>query len=149
MPTSNNFIEQNFRSRYEATTQASNWLAGQLDELKAKVETSEDARINYERANQIWTVDEKQDVTTQKLADLNRELDGGASRSHQQGSRLSARAGRKLRRHSGRAESPVIQDILKQQSDLSAQYTDALNQYGPKFPKVVRLQEQMKDLDSW
>ncbi len=34
----NNFIEQNFRSRYEATTQASNWLAGQLDELKSKVE---------------------------------------------------------------------------------------------------------------
>ncbi len=70
----NNFIEQNFRSRYEATTQASNWLANQLDELKAKVEASEDARIKYERDNQIWTIDEKQDVTTQKLADLNREL---------------------------------------------------------------------------
>ena len=70
----NNFIEQNFRSRYEATTQASNWLANQLDELKAKVEASEDARIKYERDNQIWTIDEKQDVTTQKLADLNRDL---------------------------------------------------------------------------
>ena len=28
----------------------------------------------YERANQIWTIDEKQDVTTQKLADINKEL---------------------------------------------------------------------------
>ena len=45
-------------------------------------------------------------------------------------------------------ESPVIQDILKRQDDLSTQYTDALNQYGPKFPKVVRLQEQLKDLDT-
>ena len=27
----NNFIEQNFRSRFEAATQASNWLAGQLN----------------------------------------------------------------------------------------------------------------------
>ncbi len=30
---------------------------------------------------------------------------------------------------------------------MSAQYTDAVNQYGPKFPKVIRLQAQMKDLD--
>jgi uncharacterized protein involved in exopolysaccharide biosynthesis len=36
----NNYIEQNFRSRYESATQASNWLAGQLDELKSKVEAS-------------------------------------------------------------------------------------------------------------
>jgi len=44
-------------------------------------------------------------------------------------------------------ESVVIQDILKQESLLSAQYTDAVNQYGPKYPKVIRLQEQLKDLD--
>ena len=60
------------------------------------METSEDARINYERANQIWTVDEKQDVTTQKLADLNKELTTGSGRSHQQGSRLSACAEREI-----------------------------------------------------
>jgi capsular exopolysaccharide synthesis family protein len=41
----------------------------------------------------------------------------------------------------------VIQDILKQQTTLSAQYTDAVSQYGPKFPKVVRIQAQLKDLD--
>ena len=49
-----NFIEQNFRSKYDATTQASNWLSGELEELRIKVEKSEDARIAYERQNQIW-----------------------------------------------------------------------------------------------
>src|SRR5713101_8599641 len=39
------YIEQNFRSKYEATTQASTWLADQLSELKIKVQKSEDARI--------------------------------------------------------------------------------------------------------
>jgi polysaccharide biosynthesis transport protein len=143
----NNFIESNFRSRYEATEQASNWLAGQLDELKAKVETSEDARINYERANQIWNIDEKQDVTTQKLGDINKEL------TEAQADRISKEAVYQLAQEGNFdaipnvRESPVIQDIIKQQSTLSAQYSDALNQYGPKFPKVVRLQEQIQDLD--
>ena len=69
-----NFIEQNFRSRYDATTQASNWLASELEELRIKVEKSEDARIAYERANQIWTIDEKQNITSQKLGDVSKAL---------------------------------------------------------------------------
>ena len=49
-----NFEEQNFRSKYDATTQATNWLSAELEELRIKVEKSEDARIAYERQNQIW-----------------------------------------------------------------------------------------------
>src|SRR4029077_8258539 len=70
----NNFIEQNFQSRFEAANQASTWLAGQLNEMKIKVEQAEDARIAYERENQIWTIDEKNDISSQKLADLNKLL---------------------------------------------------------------------------
>lgn len=142
----NNFIEQNFRSRYEATTQASNWLANQLDELKGKVEASEDARIKYERDNQIWTIDEKQDVTTQKLADLNRELTGAqADRINKEAVYQLAQAGNYDAIPAVR-ESPVLQASLKRQGELSDQYTEALNQYGPKFPKVVRIEAQLKEI---
>jgi succinoglycan biosynthesis transport protein ExoP len=142
-----NFIEQNFRSRYQATTQASTWLAGQLDELKSKMEASEDERINYERANQIWTIDEKEDVTTQKLGDINKELtEAEADRINKEAVFQLAQAGN-FDAIPGVRQSPVIQDVLKQQTALSAQYADALSQYGPKFPKVVRLEEQIKDLD--
>src|SRR6201987_954834 len=34
------YVEQNYRSKYESTTQASNWLADQLSELKVKVQKS-------------------------------------------------------------------------------------------------------------
>jgi succinoglycan biosynthesis transport protein ExoP len=142
----NNFIEQNFRSRYEATTQASNWLANQLDELKGKVEASEDARIKYERDNQIWTIDEKQDVTTQKLADLNRELTGAqADRINKEAIYQLAQAGNYDAIPAVR-ESPVLQASLKRQGELSDEYTEALNQYGPKFPKVLRIEAQLKEI---
>src|SRR6266576_1844283 len=68
------YVEQNYRSKYESTTQASNWLADQLSELKVKVQKSEDARIAYERQNQIWTLDDKQNITTQRLSDINKQL---------------------------------------------------------------------------
>jgi succinoglycan biosynthesis transport protein ExoP len=142
-----NFIEQNFTSRYEATTQASNWLAHQLDDLKAKVERSEEARIAYERSNQIWTIDEKQDITTQKLADLNQELTAAQTdRINKEAVYQAALAGNYDSIPAVRT-SAVIQEIQKQQGTLSTQYAEALNQYGPKFPRVVRLQEQIKELN--
>ena len=142
-----NFIEQNFRSKYEAAAQASNWLAGQLNEMKIKVEKAEDARLAYERENQIWTIDEKNDISSQKLADLNKQLtDAQAERIDKEAVYQLAMAGNYDAIPAVR-ESAVIQDILKQESELSAQYTDAVNQYGPKYPKVLRLQAQLKDLD--
>jgi len=143
-----NFIEQNFRSRYEATTQASNWLSSELEELRIKMEKSEDARIAYERENQIWTIDEKQNITTQKLADLSKDL------TEAQSDLLQRQAAYQLA-HSDNIDSvplvrdsPVIQDLLKRQSELDEQYTDAVSQFGPNYPRVQRLQAQKKDIES-
>ena len=143
----NNFIEQNFRSRFDAATQASNWMAGQLDEMKIKVENAEDAQLEYERENQIWTIDEKDDISTQKLGELEKQLtDAQAERINKEAVYQLAQSGNYDAIAAVR-DSAVIQDILKQQTTLSAQYTDAVNQYGPKFPKVLRIQAQLKDLD--
>lgn len=143
----NNFIEQNFRSRFDAATQASNWMAGQLNEMKIKVENAEDARLEYERENQIWTIDEKSDISTQKLGELEKQLtDAEAERINKEAVYELAQSGNYDAIAAVR-ESAVIQDILKQQTTLSAQYTDAVNQYGPKYPKVLRIQAQLKDLD--
>jgi succinoglycan biosynthesis transport protein ExoP len=142
-----NFIEQNFRSKFEATTQASNWLAGQLDEMKVKVEDSENASLAYERENQIWTVDQNQDISTEKLGEIEKELtEAQADRIDKEAFYQLAQAGNYDAIPAVR-ESLVIQDILKQEGQLNADYADALAQYGPKFPKVIRLQAQIKQLD--
>lgn len=143
----NNFIEQNFRSKFEAATQASNWLTGQLNEMKIKVENAEDARLAYERENQIWTIDEKNDISSQKLADLNKQLtDAQTDRINKEAVYQLAQSGNYDAIAAVR-DSLVIQDILKQQTTLTSEYADAVNQYGPKYPKVLRIQAQIKDLD--
>jgi succinoglycan biosynthesis transport protein ExoP len=142
-----NYIEQNFRSRYEATSQASTWLTDQLNELKIKVQKSEDARIAYERQNQIWTLDDKQNITTQRLSDINKELtDAQSERVKKEALYDFAKAGN-LDAVPQVQGNPVLTDLLKKRSDTSANYNDALSQYGPNFPKVQRLQAQLKELD--
>ncbi len=145
-----NYIEQNYRSRYEATTDASKWLQSELDELSVKVRHSEDALIAYERNNQIWNVGDNGDkgnVTTQRLADLNKEVTDAQSDSlRKQALYEFAKAG-DLDSVPQLRDNAILQEMQRKRGDLAIQYTDAVNQYGPNFPKVQRLQAQMKTLD--
>ena len=44
-------------------------------------------------------------------------------------------------------ENPIFQGLIQKRQAASEEYIDAVNQYGPNFPKVQRLQAQLKDLD--
>jgi capsular exopolysaccharide synthesis family protein len=142
-----NFIDQNRRSHYDATTAATTWLTDQLDELKIKVKNSEDARLDYERKNQIWELDDKQSLTTQRLSEISRQLiEAQGERMRKQSLFEFAKAGDadlvpQIR------DSATVQDLLHKRGDLNVQYTEAINQYGPNFPKVLRLQSQLKEID--
>jgi capsular exopolysaccharide synthesis family protein len=142
-----NYIEQNYKSRYEATTDASKWLQSELDGLSIKVRRSEDARIEYERTNQIWTLDDKNNVTTQRLGDLNKDLTEAQSESLKRQSLYEFAKSGDVEAVPQLRDNSVLQEMEKKRADLSVEYTDAVNQYGPNFPKVLRLQAQMKDLD--
>jgi polysaccharide biosynthesis transport protein len=143
-----NYIEQNFRSKYDATTQASGFLSQELEELRIKVEKSENARVAYERQNQIWLIDEKQNITTQTLGDLNKAVTDAQTG-------LAASEALYRMATSGNVDllpevrnSPVIQDLTKRKSALDDSYTAALEQYGPNFPKVQRIAEQKREVDA-
>ncbi|MGA7855221.1 MAG: polysaccharide biosynthesis tyrosine autokinase, partial [Candidatus Acidiferrales bacterium] len=143
-----NYLEQNFRSKYDATTQASGFLSEELEELRIKVKKSEDARVAYERENQIWQIDEKQNITTQTLGDLNKAV------TEAQTALASSEALYRMAM-SGNVDllpevrnSVVIQDLTKRKSELDDSYTAALDQYGPNFPKVLRIAEQKKDVEA-
>jgi capsular exopolysaccharide synthesis family protein len=142
-----NFMEENFRSRYDTTAKATLWLTDQLSELKVKVQNSEDARLAYERQHQIWELDDKQNITTQRLTDLNKEVtDAQSERMRKEALYEFAKAGNidvvpQLR------ENGTLLELMKRHSDVYTQYLDALNQYGPNFPKVQREQAQLKEIE--
>jgi len=142
-----NFQNQNIKSRYDETARATAWLRDQLEELKIKVQESEDKRIAYERKNQIWTLDDKSNITTQRLADVNKAL------TDAQDDRMRKEALYEFAKAGDIADVPALRDnvtlqaLNQKRQGVSEDYVDALNQYGPNFPKVLRLQAQLKDVD--
>jgi polysaccharide biosynthesis transport protein len=142
-----NYVEENFRSKYDATMQASNWLSAELEELRIKVEKSEDARIAYERENQIWQIDEKQDITTQKLADLSHAVTEAQTDVAQKEALYRMAVSGNVDALPAARSNEVVSSLLKRKSDLEELYAEALDQYGPNYPKVLRLAAQQKEVE--
>jgi polysaccharide biosynthesis transport protein len=142
-----NYIEENFRSKYDATTQASTWLSAELEELRIKVEKSEDARIAYERQNHIWEVDDKRDITSQKLADLSKAVTDAQTLMAEKEALYRMAISGNVDALPATRENIVIQDLLKRKSELDESYAEAMNQYGPNYPKVQRLAAQQKEVE--
>jgi succinoglycan biosynthesis transport protein ExoP len=142
-----NFVEQNFRSKYDATIQASNWLSSELEELRIKVEKSENARIAYERANQIWQIDEKQDIATQKLAELSKAVTAAQTDVAEKEALYRMAVSGNVDALPSARGSEVVTELLKRKSDIDTQYAEALDQYGPNFPKVLRLASKQKEVE--
>src|SRR5437588_11653123 len=142
-----NFIEYNFRQKYDATRQASGWMEQELDELKAKVEKSQQALVDYERQNAIVNISDKESVVEQRLADLSRDL------TNAEGDRVQKESLYELVQSNESqvafvAQNELLQRLEEKFADLKAQNVDALEQYGPKHPKVERLRSQMNEIQS-
>ena len=143
----NNYSEYNFHQKYDATRQASGWMEGQLDELKAKVEKSQQAMVDYERQNLIVNIGDKQSVVEQRLAALSSDLTNAQSERMQKEALYDL-----LNSNESQAaliaENGALQSLEGKYTELREEYVDAVGQYGPNFPKVKRLKDQLDELQS-
>lgn len=154
----NTYIEQNFKTRFESTMQASDWLSRQLVDLQMKVETSQEKLVKYQKEHQILGIDEKQNITTAKLDELNKELTTAESARMEKesvfrladgGDTESAAAVANSTSVKGSGSSSGLLDKLQStKADLKIQIAQVSTQFGPAYPKLAELNNQLQEIDS-
>jgi polysaccharide biosynthesis transport protein len=155
----NTYVEQNFKTRFESTMQTSDWLSKQLVDLQMKVETSQEKLVQYQKAHEILGIDEKQNITTQKLDELNRELTTAESARMEKESvyRLvqtgdpdsvaSASSVESDAKGSNNASS-LLEKLREQDADLKIQVAQLNTQFGPSYPRLAQLNGQLKEVEA-
>ena len=155
----NTYVEQNFKTRFESTMQASEWLSKQLVDLQMKVETSQEKLVRYQKEHEILGMDEKQNITTAKLDELNRELTVAESarmdkesiyRLVQAGDSDSvtaaAHAESTLKGSAG--SSALLEKLREQEADLKIQLAQLSVQFGPAYPKLAQVRSQLLEVEA-
>jgi polysaccharide biosynthesis transport protein len=142
------FIEQAFKRRYEATMQVSDWLGHELTDLKLKVETSQAKLVAFQQEHNILGLDEKQNIVTSKLEQLNKELtDAQSDRIRKEASNEIVRSGSADMLPSG-VQDVTLQKLREQEADLKRQYAEKTTMLGLNHPTVVQLTNQIKENQS-
>jgi capsular exopolysaccharide synthesis family protein len=153
----NTYVEQNFKTKFESTMQASDWLSKQLVDLQMKVETSQEKLVRYQREHEILGTDEKTNIITEKLDELNKQVTAAETdrmqkeavyRQTQSNDPDEVAASIVADTSSGgAAASSLIDRLREQQVNLKIQIAELSTQFGPSYPKVVQLTNQAKEID--
>jgi succinoglycan biosynthesis transport protein ExoP len=151
------YTENNFKSRFDSTMQASDWLSKQLVDLQMKVETSQEKLVRYQKEHEILGIDEKQNITTAKLDELNKALT--AAESERMGKEsiyrlvesgdpdTIASAGSALDAAGASTPSGLLEALRNKEADLKIQAAELNTQFGPSYPKLAQVNNQLKEID--
>ena len=126
-----------------------------------KVETSQEKLVRYQKEHEILGIDEKQNITMAKLDELNKELTSAESermdkealyRMVESGDpdAIASSAGGLEECGAGIAVCLATAGELcvSKQADLKIQAADLSTQFGPSYPKLTQLNNQLKEIDS-
>jgi capsular exopolysaccharide synthesis family protein len=142
------FIQQNFETRYESAKLVSTWLSRQLEDLKAHIQNAQAQLVNFEKEKGIIGVNDKQDIVTQKLDDLNKELTVAQADRMQKEALYRATEASDPELIPGVAESPSIRVLKDQQAALANSYAQATAEMGSAHPKVIQLKSELEQVES-
>jgi len=141
------FIEENIKSKFDSTMQASDWLSKQLFDLQVKVETSQEKILRYEKDNGMLGVDEKQNIITAKLDELNKELTSAESDRIQKQSQYQQTLSGNAELLENADKDSLIGKLRSEEADLKMQYAHLASQFDESYPKVIELKGQLQQLE--
>jgi len=148
------FIKNNFTAHYSSTKQVTNWLSGQIDDLRKIVQDSQDQMVDLQKKLGISSLDPSHSMIVQEITNLEK----GASDATEQRVLNEARYHILQSLPPDRIQdspSPVsmegtqglLETLRAQRATLAAQLAHDQPYYGPNYPEIKKLNGQIKALD--
>jgi len=140
------YIQLTMESKVNTTERAKEWLSKQLEDLKAKVEKADEALQEFGSKHDIISTDEKQNITMNRLNELNEALAKGESERITKEALYRQAKGQNIEAFPSILENKLIQDLKQSLIQLEAQYMKFSEAYKPSHPEMVRLKNQMESI---
>ncbi|HEX4848733.1 MAG TPA: GNVR domain-containing protein, partial [Novosphingobium sp.] len=157
------FIQASLQQRYDSSSYARNFVAGQLQDAKAKLEDSERNLNAYARANGLIRTRDAapatgsrdgdagagaSSVTTASLMQLNAAASQARANRIAAESRLKALNSRPLLADREAMSNPAVQQLFTQRAEIEAKLQDELTRHLDGHPNVIQLRAQLKTIDA-
>lgn len=143
------YFEEQVRAKYDATRIAANWLNGQIEALKSRVGTSEQAVEDYRAANNL-AVSQGVTVNDQQITDLNNKLISARVQTAEARAKFDqvqqmAKSGGDPGGINAVISSEMVSKLRTQYADIAKNSADLSSKYGPRHPLVANARAQLAD----
>jgi polysaccharide biosynthesis transport protein len=153
------YIERVQALELEAKEKAAAWFGSHLNDLRKKVEDSQQALYVFRQKHGLLQAQERQAVTAHSLSELNSELVRAEMRKAETQVRLRQLQSvlsddtemqtvnwDKLDASTEVLTSLLIQGLRTQEIKLTGEMAELSDKYGPLHPKIARVQAELHDL---
>src|SRR6266542_1164569 len=141
----NAFIRQGLKLRSRANEDAKKFLETKLAELKQRVQNSEEALNRFRRGKGIISLDDKENIVVDRLADLNKRLTEAEGERIGLGSRAGLIERREYDSLPAVITNPLIQNLKSQVVTLEGQQANLEAQFKSGYPRLAQIQAQVEE----
>ncbi len=142
------YIERNLDSRWKTTESTGEWLARQMEDVKIRLEKSDEALQAYARSAGLVFTSEKDSVAEQRLRQLQEEL------SRAQADRVARQSKYETALRAAPESLPEViddgslRDYQSKLAELRRQMAELTTAFTAQHPKVRRVQAQISELEA-
>jgi succinoglycan biosynthesis transport protein ExoP len=142
------YIQQSLEARWESNRKTSDWLVGQVDEMRNKLQHSEDALQAYARQKGLIYTADKQNISEEKLREVQSELSKAQADRVEKESRFEVARSAALESipevlndNNLRAMENNLVDLRKQEAEMAVTFK-------PDYNQAKRLRAEIDSLTS-
>ncbi len=139
----NEFIDQNIESRWTSTQRTGEWLSRQLDDIRVRLERSEDRLQGYARQAGLVFTDEKTNVSEEKLREVQEALSAAQTDRITKESRAEMAKSSPPEALPDILNDPTLRDYQGKITELNRQLAELRVPYTAEHPKVRSVQVQL------
>lgn len=137
------FMQRSFENKTERYSSTSGWLDKSTREFKARVEEADQNLVNYSKANNIYSLEGKENLATDKLTRLHDQATRAQTeRMLKESLFQEVKAGRVAQLPEAFSD-PKTNDLQKKLGELTTEVSQLDVTYGPKNFRVIEKKQQI------
>lgn len=138
------YMELDLRSRYDGTLRVSNWLSGQMGELKAHAAEAQRKLAQFQRANNLIGIDaDGSSLVSDTLRIVNEQLNQAQADRIVKEARYRLAQTRNPELLVSVAPTTTLATLRSQQAQLLVEAAQLKSKYGADYPRVREVEKQL------
>ena len=148
------YIQSQMDAKLQSTRDAGNWLTSRLDDLKANLDSSQQALQEFRDKEEILDVAGGETLGTQELNQLNTRLGDarrarmGAESIYQELGGASNYSVAQLMSMPAVLQHPLVQSLAQSHATAQQELTNLARRYGPEHPKMMAANARLQSVQT-